>query len=205
METLTNNKISCAIGWTGKGNTIMTNELNVVIGSWGSYNACNDRAQGSKWINLADYTDWDEITVELKSQGFMLKGIDEELFIQDIEGLPSGCTNWDYMHPKTLFDTLYRSGVLEDNHKYDIMIAFLEVRSYDEFEELVSSKGYHWDDDIRLYSNYDWEDYGREMFDCYGYNVDERLLNFFDFEAYGQYIGSDFAQEYDGGIIEILT
>lgn len=25
--------------------------INVVIGSWGSYNACNERALGSKWLH----------------------------------------------------------------------------------------------------------------------------------------------------------
>ena len=181
-----------------------TNELNVVIGSWGSYNACNDRALGSKWLNFADYTDWQEIEKVLKNQGFKLKGIDEELFIQDIEGLPSNCTNWDYMHPQTLFNTLYESGVLECSHKYDVMIAFLEIRSFDEFASLVSDKGENWDDDIHLYKGCDCADYGREMFDCFGYNIDEHLLDFFDFDSYGQYIGSDRATEYSDGIIEIL-
>ena len=180
------------------------NEINIVIGSWGSYNACNERALGSSWLNLADFTDWEEIEAELTKQGFILDGIDEELFIQDIEYFPSDCTNWDYVHPKTLFKLLNESGVLEESQKYDIMMAYLEVRNYDEFKELVDSKGYHWDDDIHLYPDYDWDEYGREMFDCCGYNIDERLLDFFDFEAYGEYIGSDGAEKYSDGIIEII-
>ena len=82
------------------------NQVSIVIGSWGSYNNCNDRVLGSKWLSLADYSDWDEIVTELENQGFELDGIDEELFIQDIEGLPSDCTNWDYMSPQKLFETL---------------------------------------------------------------------------------------------------
>lgn len=71
----------------------MTNEISIVIGSWGSYNECNDRALGSKWLNLSDYSDWEESEEELIKQGFELNGIDEELFIQDIEGLPiSSCS-----------------------------------------------------------------------------------------------------------------
>lgn len=62
----------------------MENEISIVIGSWGSYNECNERALGSKWLNLSEYSDWDEIEEELKNQGFELDGIDEELFIQDI-------------------------------------------------------------------------------------------------------------------------
>ena len=70
-------------------------EISIVIGSWGSYNSCNERALGSEWLNLADFESWEEIEEELKKQGFQLKGIDEELFIQDIDGIPSSGTNWD--------------------------------------------------------------------------------------------------------------
>ena len=184
---------------------MITSDVSVVIGSWGSYNECNERALGSEWLNLSDYSDWEEIKEELEKQGFILDGIDEELFIQDIEGLPSGSSNWDYTSPQKLFETLTVSGVLEEKHKYDTMTAFLDVRSYDDFEELVESKGYYWDDDIRIYNGFDWEDYGKEMFDCCAPKIDEHLLDFFDFEAYGRYVGSDYAEEYDGGIIEIVA
>ena len=73
----------------------MSDPIRIVIGSWGSYNECNEKALGSKWLDLSDYSDWDEIEEELKAEGFILDGIDEELFIQDIEGLPSNCKNWD--------------------------------------------------------------------------------------------------------------
>ena len=49
--------------------------IKVVIGSWGSYNECNERALGSKWLDLSDYSDWDEIVEELKKEGFELDGI----------------------------------------------------------------------------------------------------------------------------------
>ena len=62
----------------------MNDEIKIVIGSWGSYNACNERALGSKWLTLSDYDDWEEIEKELKKEGFILNGIDKELFIQDI-------------------------------------------------------------------------------------------------------------------------
>lgn len=90
----------------------MTNEIKIVIGSWGSYSACNERALGSEWLNLANYKSWDEIAAALKKQGFRLDGIDKELFVQDIDGLPSNCENWDYISPKELFETLKESGVL---------------------------------------------------------------------------------------------
>ena len=117
------------------------NEINVVIGSWGSYNECNDRALGSKWLTFADYSDWEEVEEELKSQGFILDGIDEELFIQDIEGLPSGGANWDYVNPRQLFETLKEAGVLDEEYKFSVMQAFIEARCYGDFESLIKSHG----------------------------------------------------------------
>ena len=61
-----------------------SNEIRIVIGSWGSYNECNERALGSQWMDLADFDSWDEIEEALSNQGFELDGIDEELFIPDI-------------------------------------------------------------------------------------------------------------------------
>ena len=74
--------------------------IQIVIGSWGSYNEYNERALGSKWLNLSDYSDWKEIEEELIKEGFELDGIDEELFIQDIEGISANSKNWDYTHPQ---------------------------------------------------------------------------------------------------------
>ena len=184
----------------------MEGNVKVVIGSWGSYNECNERALGSKWLDLSDYSDWEQIEDELKEEGFLLDGIDEELFIQDIEGLPSGCRNWDYTHPQRLFETLYESGVLEDDYQYKVLNAFLEVRDYDDFEDLVDSHGSNWDMDINLYENFDWEDYGREMFESCGYDreIPDSLQDFFDFEAYGKYCGEDCVEEYSDGLIEII-
>ncbi len=180
----------------------MKNEIKIVIGSWGSYNECNERALGSEWLTRNDYDSWDEIAEELKKQGFVLNGIDEELFVQDVEGIPSSSTNWDYVHPKDLFETLKESGILVDNGKYDTFLAFSEVRDFSEFEERVRDRGGCWDDDIYIYRGYNWDDYGREMFSNCDYRIEEHLLDFFDFEAYGKYIG-DCTEEYSGGLIEI--
>ena len=89
----------------------MSNEIKIVIGSWGSYNECNERALGSEWLTLNDYDDWDEIEEELQQQGFILDGIDEELFVQDVDGIPTDSTNWDCVNPADLFETLKESGI----------------------------------------------------------------------------------------------
>lgn len=177
-------------------------EIKIVIGSWGSYNECNERALGSKWLTLSDYSSWEEIEEELQNEGFELNGIDEELFIQDIEGIDAD-NNWDYEHPKHLFEILQESGVLEDSYKYEVMQAYLEVRCFEEWKDLVNSRGNHWDDDIIIWKGYDWADYGKEYFDNCCYNIPENLIDFIDFEAYGKYIGDYNAEEYENGIIEI--
>ena len=177
-------------------------EIQMVIGSWGSYNECNERALGSKWLTLSDYSSWEEIEEELKNEGFELNGIDEELFIQDIEGIDAD-NNWDYEHPKYLFEILQESGVLEDSYKYEVMQAYLEVRTFEEWKDLVNSRGNDWDDDIIIWKGYDWTDYGKEYFNSCCYNIPESIIDFIDFEAYGKYIGDYNAEEYENGIIEI--
>lgn len=181
----------------------MKNEIKIVIGSWGSYTACNERTLGSSYLTLSRYDNWEEIVKELKRQGFELSGIDEELFIQDIEGLPLDCENWDYMSPKELFESLKESGVLESEYLYSVLCAYLEVRSLREFIERVETHGKNWNDDIYLYQGYDWEDYGKELFESCARKIDDDLIDFFDFEAYGKSFGMNCAEKYSGGIIEI--
>lgn len=178
--------------------------ISMVIGSWGSYNECNERALGSKWLELSDYSNWEEIEEELKKQGFKLDGIDEELFIQDIDGLSASGLNCDYTHPKTLFELLQEADVIDNTYKYALMNEYLCVRTWDDFESLVNSKGSNWDDDIIFYKNYDWADYGKNYYEMCGYNIPQQIEDFIDFEAYGQYIGSGYAEETDNGIIEII-
>ena len=137
--------------------------ISIVVGSWGSYTECNERALGSKWLDLSAYDDWEEIEEELANQGFIFNGIDEELFIQDIEGIPSNCANWDYMHPQRLFETLYNSGILYDTYKYAVFEAYLDVRSFADWEDLVNNYGEHWDDDIILHPKMDFEDLAYHM------------------------------------------
>jgi len=180
----------------------MTNEINIVIGSWGSYNECNERALGSKWICLNDYTDWEDILEELKRQGFELDGIDEELFVQGIENMPTSL-NWDYVNPQKLFETLYESGVLDDEYKYEIFEVFCEIESYDVFETRVENYGSNWDNDIYLWKDYDWYDLGYALIHEEGNEIPDWLDNYIDYKRYGEEFSYDGFHEYTNGIIEI--
>ena len=144
----------------------------------------------------------EDIEEELKEEGFDLDGMDEELFIQDIEGIDIGMS-CDYTHPKWLFEILQESGVLEDEYRFEVMEAYMEIESFKSFANLVEERGDRWHYDINIYRGFDWEDYGKEMFECCGFHVLDRILDFIDFEAYGEYVG-EYAHEYSNGIIEIL-
>ena len=181
---------------------INTDEIKMVIGSWGAYNAANEKALGSKWLTLSDYTDWEDIEDELRRQGFDLEGEDEELFIQDVDGLP---TLGEYESPQVVFETLYDSDVLNDNSAREAFDVFCEVRGWDDFKSLVGSHGANWVDYIYIYPGYDWDDLGREVFEWYypellKYDV---IDNYFDFEAYGESLQYETFERYSGGIVEI--
>ena len=181
---------------------MINNTISVVIGSWGSYNECNERALGSKWLDLNDYSDWEELEEELQRQGFILDGIDEELFIQDIEGIPTNSKNWDCCNPQTLFETLKEAEVLDDSYKYEVMCAYLEICDFDDFESLVKSNGSNWDWDIYLYKNRNWYDLGYEfLHECN--EIPDYLDNYIDYERYGEELRFDGFHEYSEGIIEI--
>ena len=181
---------------------MINNTISVVIGSWGSYNECNERALGSKWLDLNDYSDWEEIEEELQRQGFILDGIDEELFIQDIEGIPTNSKNWDSCNPQTLFETLKDAEVLDDSYKYEVMCAYLEICDFDDFESIVKSNGSNWDWDIYLYKNRNWYDLGYEfLHECN--EIPDYLDNYIDYERYGEELRFDGFHEYSEGIIEI--
>lgn len=182
----------------------MIGNIRVVIGSWGSYTNCSKRAGGLEWLNLSEYSNWSEIVEELQKEGFELDGIDEELFIQDEEGIDDNSITWNYVNPEQLFNTLKESGVLDDEYKYKVLSAFLEVRNYDEFRELVDERGNSWDDDINLFEGYSWEDYGREMIDDYGHIIPPGLEYYIDYDSYGRsFKDSGEVEEYSGGLIQI--
>ena len=178
-------------------------EIKVVIGSWGSYNACNNRSLGSEWLDLSDYNSWEEIEEELTKQGFELNGIDEELFIQDIEGIDAS-NNWDYENPEKLFEILQEADVLTNDYKYEVMQAYLEIRTFDDWKRLVDRYGSSWDNDIVLYKNRDRYDLGYELLhECY--QIPDYLDSYIDYEKFGEELRFDGYEEYSEGIIAICV
>lgn len=183
----------------------MTNKIAMVIGSWGSYNECNERALGSKWLDFDDYCDWDDVAEELRKEGFLLDGIDEELFVQDIEGMPDNSVNWDFMHPKTIFELIKKSGVLESDYKYEVMQAYCEVCTFDEWQNLVNDYEKDWDRDIVLYRGQDLYDLAYDLVNEF-YDLDKMLgslASYFDYKSYARDLSYDGYTETSYGVIEI--
>ncbi len=179
-------------------------DISIVIGSWGSYNECNERALGSQWICLNDFEDWSEIENELTKQGFVLNGIDEELFIQDVENFPASGVNWDYVHPQTLFELLKKSGVLEDSNKYEKMDAFCEIEGFTAWEDRVNGYEEDWDEEIYLYPDFGWYDLGYYfLHEVNCVPIPDSLDNYIDYKRYGEELHYDGFYEYNNGIIEI--
>lgn len=176
--------------------------ISIVIGSWGSYNECNERALGSKWLDLSEYSDWEEIEEELKAEGFKLDGIDEELFIQDIEGIDGGGTNWDHVHPKELFETLQESGILDDDDLYELFEAYVEIDGYDAWVNRVSSRDWRWSDDITLYRNQDMDDVAYDLMHEI-YEIPDCLDSYIDYSRFARDLSYDGFHETSKGVIEI--
>lgn len=181
------------------------NTISFVIGSWGSYNECNERALGSKWLDFDDFDDWDEIVEELKNEGFELDGIDEELFVQDIEGIPTNSKDWDNTHPQEIFELIKKSGVLDNEYKYELMEAYCEVRSFDEWSRLVDDYEDEWDRDIIFYRGQDMYDVAYNLVnECYDLErMLGNLVSYFDYNAFARDLQYEGYEETSNGVIEI--
>ena len=107
------------------------------------------------------------------------------------------------MHPKTLFELLKDSNVLDDEYVFETMEAYIDVMGADSFFDRVRDKGNRWDEDIYLYPDSSWYDLGYQfLHDSYGDKLD-CIDNYIDYERYGEELKYDGFHEYDGGIIEI--
>lgn len=178
-------------------------KFNLVVGSWGSYNACNERALGSSWLDLSAFSSWEEVEKELKKEGFDLSGLDEELFVQDIDIDDPGIA-WDFVHPKRVFDVLKNSGMLEDSADEELFEAFIEARGFTEFMILSEKYGEDWWGEMTFYKDFDWEDLGREVFEMSGYSLPDGLDWYFDFEKFGESLRFEGYKKVKNGIIYIL-
>ena len=180
----------------------MKNEIKIVIGSWGSYNECNERALGSSWLTLNDYNDWKKSWKNSKSKALNSMESTKNCLCKTLktflQRLKTGITST----PQELFETLKKSRILDDETKYELMDAFCSIEGYREWKQLVDSYEDRWDDDIYLWRNYDWYDLGYELLHE-GNNIPEYLDNYIDYAKYGEELSYDGFHECDYGIIEI--
>lgn len=160
----------------------MENGIKMVIGSYGSYAAANNKALGSKWLDLADFSDWSDVLDELTAEGFDLAGEDAELFVQDVEGLPSDIADGN---PETIFNILKNAGMLEPGADSRLFETFIGLYGWDDFAELVENNGDSWADDITFYDGQTLEDVAEELFfECY--DVPDDLRPYIDINAFAR-------------------
>lgn len=174
------------------------NVIKLVIGSWGSYTACNRRAMGSNWLDLADFESWDEIKIELLKEGFDLDGDDAELFIQDVIGVNSRAMNWDYANVKEVCEVIWNSGILDDHYKKEVFDAFLEIEDFTTWTERVLRYGESWDDDLYLWS--DWDDIVDDFIGCH--DIPSWLENYINREAIARDLSYDQFYNVSNGVLE---
>lgn len=110
--------------------------------------------------------------------------------------------SWDYVNPQQLFETLLESGILDDYDLYELFEAYLEVNNFDDWENLVSSYGSRWGDDIILYRNQDMDDVAYDiMHECY--EIPDYLENYIDYSSFARDLSYDGYYETSKGVLEI--
>lgn len=176
----------------------MENGIKMVIGSYGSYAAANNKALGSKWLDLADFSDWSDILDELTAEGFDLAGEDAELFVQDIEGLPS-CVAEE--NPERVYNILRDAGILDAGADMRLFETFIDLYGWDDFAELVENNGDSWADDITFYDGQTLEDVAEELFfECY--DVPDDLRPYIDINAFARDLS--FGGKYKEGLYGVI-
>ena len=177
----------------------MDYKFKVVVGSWGSYNACNSRALGSSWLDLSEFSDEDELREELEAQGFELNGIDEELFIQDAEGLLDGLPEGSNVFE--VWRVLDDSGIFYDDFTAERFEAVAEVAGFHDAWLRLENDGLR---DVNIWHGFDLEGVAWELAQDY-LCADKTgfLSQYFDIDAYARDLSFDGFHEFSGGVVEI--
>ena len=101
-----------------------------------------------------------------------------------------------------MFETLLEAGILDDCDLYELFEAYLEVNNFSDWENLVSSRGSHWDDDIILYRNQDMDDVAYNLMHEI-YEIPDYLESYIDYSGFARDLSYDGFHETTKGVIEI--
>lgn len=155
---------------------MIDNTIKLVVGSWKAYTENNERAMGSKLLDLSEFQSKEEIIQELKEEGFTSQEL-EELFIQDYEG-NIDISSYDNVNPLNLFEWLKEANYFDDENKADqIIVHSHENVTYVFLNDLEK-------DDIPDYQIYNCDkvEYTQQRFEESGYNIPDWVMNYIDFE-----------------------
>ena len=94
---------------------------------------------------------------------------------------------------------------MDDEYKYELMEAYCEVRSFDEWANRVEDYEDDWDRDIVYYRNMTMLDVAYEIIDeCYDLEKTLGHLScYFDYNAFARDLSYDGYTETSNGVIEI--
>ena len=94
--------------------------------------------------------------------------------------------------------------MLENDYKFELMQAYLEVRSFKDWQDRVEELEEDWDDDIYLHSQQSMEDVAYNIVqDCNGDKLSEPLASYFDYTRFADDLGFEGFTETSYGVIEI--
>ncbi len=95
--------------------------------------------------------------------------------------------------------------MLDYECKYELMEAYCEVRSFDEWSDRVKQCGENWDSDIAFYKGQDMYDVAYNLVNEF-YDLDKmlgHLASYFDYNAFARDLKFDGYTETSNGVIEI--
>lgn len=166
-----------------------------------------DGAYGCK-ICVSDYCEYDQLEERLIAEGFEPYGADSGMLY--VEYLKWSDYSWTlslrhHYTPFEVFTTLQDSGVLDDTTNLTTVAqAYIEVFGFASFVDLVNNLGSHWDYHMHYYECWDWEDYGRQLYELRHEHIDEDTERFFDFAAYAL-DNSENIHRVNGGLLEVFN
>ena len=94
------------------------------------------------------------------------------------------------------------SGILDDDYLYEMFEAYLEVNNFDNWENLVSSRGRYWNDYIILYRNQDMDDVAYNLMHEY-YEIPDYLDNYINYSSFARDLSYEGFHETTQGVLQI--
>lgn len=188
--------------------------VKAVIGSWKAYNECSARSLGSQELDLSKFSSVNEITEELKKEGFTSEEL-EETFVQDIEiSDPDVClfTNAESTSYISLFDAFQKElakmakcddceGYTISINKYKAVNVQFKSKPSTEVLQALKAAGFRWFKPTKSWSAFKGIDEVKELLtsicgNCPIVNIQEQRTEE-KYQLKGFKLIEDYQEKYD--------